>query len=94
MEQVSVHVRPDVARALHGQAPPTLASEELVDVASRLGVSLEPVHARTSSPELMTQFAVYVPDIETARKVAEALRRTEAVEGAYYTPPASPAELP
>jgi hypothetical protein len=94
MEQVAVHVRPEVARALHAQGPPTPASKELVDAASRLGVSLEPVHPRTSSPELMTHFTVHVADAETARKVADALRRIGAVEGAYHTPPASPAAPP
>jgi phytoene dehydrogenase-like protein len=94
MEQIAVHVRPDVARTLHGLGSPSPASEELVDAASRLGVSLEPVHPGTRSPDLMTHFAVYVTDPETARRVADAVRRTEAVESAYHVPPAAPAAPP
>jgi hypothetical protein len=94
MEQVSVHVRPDVARTLQGREAVTAASEKILQEASRLGVSLEPVHPGTSSPDLLTHFAVYVEDAEKARAVAEALQRSDAVEGAYVTPPASPADLP
>jgi hypothetical protein len=64
MEQVSVHVRPDVARALQGREAATEISEEILQEASRLGVSLEPVHPGTSAPDLLTHFAVYVEDAE------------------------------
>jgi hypothetical protein len=94
MEQVSVHVRPAVARALQGQEPSSSASEDLVNEAARLGVSLEPTHPGTRSPELMTHFTVYVLDTETAKRVADALQRTEAVESVYHVPPASPAAPP
>jgi hypothetical protein len=94
MEQVSVHVRPDVARALQAGEAATPASEEILQEASRLGVSLEPVHPGTSAPDLLTHFTVYVEDAEKARTVAETLQRSDAVEGAYVTPSASPADLP
>ncbi len=94
MEQVAVHVRPDVALALQGREAATPASEEIVREASRLGVSMEPVHPGTKAPDLLTHFTVYVEDAEKARAVAEALQRSEAVEGAYVTPSASPADLP
>jgi hypothetical protein len=94
MEQVSVHVRPDVARALQGREAATPVSEEILQEASRLGVSLEPVHPGTSAPDLLTHFAVYVEDAEKARAVAETLQRSDAVEGAYVTPSASPPDLP
>jgi hypothetical protein len=94
MEQVSVHVRPDVARALQGGEAATPASDEILQEASRLGVSLEPVHPGTNAPDLLTHFTVYVEDAERARAVAETLQRSDAVEGAYVTPSASPADLP
>ena len=94
MQQVSIHLRPDVARALQRQGPAIPASEEVLQEASRLGVSLEPVHPGTTAPELMTHFNAYVEDADTARTVAEALQRSDAVEGAYVTPPASPAAPP
>jgi hypothetical protein len=94
MEQVAVHVRPDVALALQGREAATPASEEILREASRLGVSMEPVHPGTRAPDLLTHFTVYVEDAETARAVAEALQRSEAVEGAYVTPSTSPADLP
>jgi hypothetical protein len=94
MEQVSVHVRPDVARALQGREAATPVSEKILQEASRLGVSLEPVHRGTSAPDLVTHFAVYVEDAEKARAVAETLQRSDAVEGAYVTPSASPPDLP
>jgi hypothetical protein len=94
MEQVSVHVRPDVARALQAGEAETPASKEILEEASRLGVALEPVHPGASAPDLLTHFTVYVEDAEKARAVAETLQRSDAVEGAYVTPPASPADLP
>jgi hypothetical protein len=94
MEQVSVHVRPDVARALQAGEAETPASKEILERASGLGVALEPVHPGTSAPDLLTHFTVYVEDAEKARAVAETLQRSDAVEGAYVTPPASPADLP
>jgi hypothetical protein len=94
MEQVAVHVRPDVALALQGREAATPASEEILREASRLGVSMEPVHPGTRAPDLLTHFTVYVEDAEKARAVAEALQRSEAVEGAYVTPSTSPADLP
>ena len=94
MEQVAVHVRPDVALALQGREAATPASEEILREASRLGVSMEPVHPGTRTPDLLTHFTVYVEDAEKARAVAEALQRSEAVEGAYVTPSTSPADLP
>src|SRR5687767_4424787 len=60
MEQVSVHVRLDVARALQAGEAETPASKEILEDASRLGVSLEPVHPGTSAPDLLTHFTVYV----------------------------------
>ena len=93
MEQVSVHVRPDVARALQARGAETPASKEILDQASRLGVALEPVHPGTSAPDLLTHFMVYVEDAEKARAVAETLQLSDAVEGAYVTPSASPADL-
>jgi hypothetical protein len=94
MEQVSIHLRPDVARALQRQGPAVPASEEILREASRLGVSLEPVHPGTSAPELMTHFSAYVEDPDTARTVVETLQRNDAVDGAYVTPPAAPAAPP
>jgi hypothetical protein len=94
MEQVAVHVRPDVALALQGREAATAASEDLLREASRLGVSMEPVHPGTDAPDLLTHFAVYVDDAEKARAVAESLQRSDAVEGAYVTPSTSPADPP
>jgi hypothetical protein len=94
MEQVAVHVRPDVALALQGREAATPASEEILRETSRLGVSMEPVHPGTKAPDLLTHFTVYVEDAEKARAVAEALQRSDAVEGAYVTPSSSPADLP
>lgn len=98
MEQVAIHLRRDAALALLGQGEVTPSSQQVVDEAARLGVEIEPVHPGTTSPELVTHFTAYVPDAETALKVAEALGQSDAVEAAYHVPPASPAapsaELP
>jgi hypothetical protein len=94
MDQVAIQLRPDAALALLGQAEATPSSQQVVDEAAKLGIQLEPVHPGTTSPDLMTHFTAYVRDAETALKVAEALRQSDAVEAAYFVPPASPAAPP
>lgn len=52
--------------------------------------SLEPLHAGADDPNLARQFRVRVEGAAAAREVAEALRSTDAVEGAYVQPPQGP----
>jgi hypothetical protein len=85
--QLSLQIRPDVARALHGLEPPSAASRSLAALATELGATLEPVHPGTRSAPLLTYFTLHAPN---AQQLAVALRRHEAVEGAWITPPASP----
>jgi hypothetical protein len=54
------------------------------------GASLEPLHAGTDDPNLARQFRVRVEGAAAAREMAEALRGTAAVEGAYVQPSQGP----
>jgi hypothetical protein len=89
--EVSVQLRPDVARALQGLGPPVAPAEELAQTAHRLGVSLRPVHPGAENPLLLSHFTVEVGDSEAAERVAAELRKSAAVVGAFRKPPA---ELP
>jgi hypothetical protein len=89
--QVTVQVRPDVARVLQRGLPvrngPADASQALLGAAKELGVELRPIHPGAKDPYLLPYFTVEVPDPATAERVIARLRRHEAVEGAYVKPP-------
>ena len=87
--EVSVQLSLDVARVLHKQAPSTEASEDLARLMEDLGQTLEPIHPGADDVWLIPFFRVWVPDQSTADKVIAALSESEAVEGAYITPPAA-----
>jgi len=88
--QVSLQIRPDVARALHGLEPPSSASRSLAKRAAELGATLQPVHRGTRSADLLPYFTLHAPNDKAAQQLAAVLRRHEAVDGAWITPPASP----
>jgi hypothetical protein len=90
MAQVALQIRPDVARSLHGLEPPSAASRSLEALAAEFRATLEPVHPRNRSELLLRHFTLRAPDEAAARRSAAALRRHEAVEGAWVTPPAAP----
>jgi hypothetical protein len=89
--EISVEVSPDVARALHKQAPPTEASEDLLRLVESLGHTLEPMHPGTTDPTLIPFFKLQVPDQAAADAAIAALLASEGIEGAYAVPPAEPA---
>jgi hypothetical protein len=89
--EVVVQLRPEIARALQGLGPPTSESSEVASRLEQFGVELRALHPGASDPNLLPHFAVDVEDPETAQQVAETLRQSPAVLGAYVKPDA---ELP
>ncbi|HEV3363646.1 MAG TPA: hypothetical protein VG795_05795 [Acidimicrobiia bacterium] len=59
--------------------------------ATELGISLEPLHASASDPELSTYFIVRV-DPASRERVVEQLLGLDGVEGAYAKPRGEPPE--
>ena len=89
---ITVQVRLDVARALHGQASPTAESNELLGLGDELGIVLVPLHPGEKDPYLAPYFVVEVEDPDLLELVQQRLLQSEAVEGAYVKPPGEPPE--
>lgn len=85
--QITVHLRPDIARHLAERSPPTGESKELRQTLSRFGLTLMPLHPGTDDPELKTQYWIQVPDETTADQVIEQLLALKATQAAYLKPP-------
>ena len=85
--RITVHVRSDVAAALHGVGEHTAASTALLDAARRLGVQLHPMHPATSAATLADQFMVEVSGEPEAKRVLEVLRALDSIKSAYLKPP-------
>lgn len=88
--QVIVKVSPDAARSLHGQQPPTSASEELIRTAKEAGAALHPMHPGATDSYLAPYFYIEVPDRETADRVVADLGHSPATQAAYWKPEGSP----
>lgn len=88
--QVTVIVSNGISRSLHGLAPATDESRELVQSVESLGYRLAPMHPGVDDPALMPYFIVEVPDMEAADRVIARLERLQTVEGAYVKPPDEP----
>ena len=88
--KVTVIVTDNVARSLHGLASPSEESLALLQTASSLGVTLEPLHPGVDDPTLLPYFTIDVPDMETAESVIARLQQLSSLEGAYIKPPDEP----
>jgi hypothetical protein len=86
--QVTIRIRPEMARALHQRhpPPPTPAAAELFEALAQLGLELAPVHPGAEDPLLVPYFTVDVPDHATAERVIARLQQCQAVEAAYVKP--------
>ncbi len=91
MAEVSVQLRPDVAKALQGQGPVSAEARDVELAGEELGVRLVPTHPRAEDLTLVRHFRVLVEDDQDAVRVAAALREHAGVEAAFVKPPA---ELP
>ncbi|MGH9881298.1 MAG: hypothetical protein ACRD6N_07665 [Pyrinomonadaceae bacterium] len=87
MTEITLQVRPEVARALQHRGQPSAESEELLKTAANLGVSLEPIHPGTEDPILISYFTAAVADPDSVEQVLDRLRQCRAVEAAYVKPP-------
>jgi hypothetical protein len=85
--QITVHLRPDIARNLAERSPPTSETKELRQILSGFGLTLTPLHPGTDDPELQTQFWIQVDDQATADQVIEQLLSLKATQAAYLKPP-------
>jgi hypothetical protein len=88
--QVNVALRPGVAPELDRDDPATPEARELVAEASRLGVTLEPVHPGATDARLASHFVAAVADEEAAERVRATLGALRGVDGAWIKPPDEP----
>jgi hypothetical protein len=85
--QVILRVRPELALALHGRQLSSSESEEILQTATELGVTLSPMHPGTEDPSLASYFTIEVPERATAEEVIARLNHCHGVEAAYLKPP-------
>lgn len=84
--EVRAQLHPEVAEAISSQDR-TPKANAVLEVVSKLGMSLEALHPGHTDPQLRTQYRVGAPDEQTAQQVREALAGLEGVEAAYLQPP-------
>lgn len=84
--QITVQLRADIARALAERSPPTADTNELREVLSRFGLTLQPLHPGTDDPELQSQYWLDVSEQATAEQVINQLLQLKATEAAYLKP--------
>lgn len=87
MTEITLQVRPEVARALQHRAQSSAESEDLLQTAANLGVRLEPIHPGIEDPILMSYFTAAVADPDSVERVLDRLRQSRAIEAAYVKPP-------
>lgn len=84
---VTVQVTTDLAPALRHEAPTTEPARAIEETVQAAGASLRPLHPGTADASLSRYFAVDVPDVATAQRVARELLSLDGVEAAYVKPP-------
>ena len=82
-----IKVKPEATEALQQRQGTTDASEELLQAAEELGVTLEPVHPGETDPTLAPYFVVEVEDPDEAEQVRARFDSMDATEAAYLKPP-------
>jgi hypothetical protein len=87
---VIVQLSPEAADLVRGGEPTPRGLEEPQEKLRRLGLRLEPLHARAEDPSLAAWFRVSVEDEPTAEEVAATLRESAGVQSAYVEPPSAP----
>jgi hypothetical protein len=87
---VIVQLSPEAADLVRGGEPTPRGLEEAQEKLRKLGLRLEPLHARAEDPSLASWFRVSVEDEPTAEDVAATLRESAGVESAYVEPPSAP----
>jgi hypothetical protein len=80
--EITIKLRADVARSLHGTAAPSALAATLGDLAAKL----EPLHRGATDPLLVPYFRLQAPDLPAAEQIVEKLRKSDAVEAAYVKP--------
>lgn len=83
--QITLQLRPETALPLH-RGQETAESADLIQTASDLGFTLEPMHPGVEDPVLATYFIVDVADDSRADQALERLRALRSVEAAYVKP--------
>lgn len=85
--EVRAQLHPEVAETVSSPEGRTPKADAVLEVVSKLGMSLEALHPGHSDPQLRTHYRVEAPDEQTADQVREALAGLEGVEAAYLQPP-------
>src|SRR5262245_47560364 len=88
--EISVQLRPDVARALSNRGPKTRESAAVVDAAARLGVALEPLHPGADDPLLSPHYVARATGAESPDALRRALAKVPGIEGAWIKPADEP----
>lgn len=86
---ITLHVRPDVARALRDDGSND-AAEPLRETVRELGARLAPAQPDTSDAELATVFILDLPESTDPIAATARLRGLAAVEAAYVKPADEP----
>jgi len=84
--EITLQLKPNVARALANREPLTEDSDELLKTAAELHLSLVPLHPGVEDPQLTTYFTAEVADHAHVQEVISRLRQCHAVEAAYVKP--------
>jgi hypothetical protein len=84
--EITLQLKPNVARALTNREPLTEDSDELLKTAAELHLSLVPLHPGVEDPQLTTYFTAEVADHAQVQEVISRLRQCHAVEAAYVKP--------
>ena len=88
--QVTIRVRPDVARVLHQGQPSTPEAEEFLQAVTELGGTLAPVHPGAEDPHLAPYFTMEISDPAAAKQAIARFQRYQAVEAVYLKPRDAP----
>jgi hypothetical protein len=89
MTDVVVSLRPETARAFHGNVKDPGAGR-LNAILSQFHAELRPQHPGTSDPELQSYFTISGLSPAQADSITAALRALEVVRAAYVQPAPSP----
>jgi len=95
MKSIAVMLKPEAARAWHAGAASPGGTEPaemkgLKELVASLGIQLIPTHPGAQHELLLPYFNATVAADHRAEAIAEALRQSPAVEGAYVNPAPAP----
>jgi hypothetical protein len=84
---IVVYVRPEEsADTQSGDRRPTAVPHELSEITNRFGVNVQPMPPAEHDPSAERQFTIEVPDLPTAERMLQEIRKAGRVQTAYVKP--------